>query len=52
MNSKLPAAEGRSRLVRGGGRERQRTGAATLNGSDLPIGEQGDEIPRCLAEMV
>jgi hypothetical protein len=38
--------------VRGGGRERQRTGAATVSCLDLPIGEQGDEFARCLAEMV
>jgi hypothetical protein len=52
VNSKHPAAEGPIPIVRGGGRERQRTGAATVSCSDLPIGEQGDEFSRCLAEMV
>ena len=39
-------------FVRGGGRERQRTGAAMVSCSGPPISQQGDELSRCLAEMV
>lgn len=38
--------------VRGGGRERQRTGAVTALTSGSLLGEQRDQVASCFAEMV
>jgi hypothetical protein len=41
-----------SRSVRGGGRERQRTGAVAASKLSARLDKQGDQIPGRLAEMI
>ncbi|SLL15761.1 Uncharacterised protein [Mycobacteroides abscessus subsp. abscessus] len=38
--------------VRGGGRERQRTGAVTALTSGSRLGKQRDQVASCFAEMI